>query len=142
MRLVVDASVLVAEALRSRGRALISRPELELFVAASAWSEALHELRRRAAGMDRSRHLTSISGAAMLVAALAAVEPKLTRVAEADYQAHEAVARSRIPRDPDDWPTVAAALAVGADIWTNDADFLGCGIATWTTETLLAHLSR
>ena len=78
----------------------------------------------------------------MLAAALAAAEPKLTRVAEADYHVHEVVARSRIPRDPDDWPTVAAALAVGADIWTSDADFLGCGIATWTTETLLAHLSR
>jgi hypothetical protein len=22
-----------------------------------------------------------------------------------------------------------------------DADFLGCGIATWTTDTLLAHLT-
>jgi len=68
VRLVVDASILVAEALRVRGRALIGRPD-------------------------------------------------------------------------DDWPTVAAALAVGADIWTNDADFLGCGIATWTIETLLAHLA-
>ncbi|MGI8915588.1 MAG: PIN domain-containing protein, partial [Chloroflexota bacterium] len=50
-------------------------------------------------------------------------------------------ARARIPRDPDDWPTVAAALALGADIWTRDADFLGCGCATWVTETLIAELA-
>ena len=25
-------------------------------------------------------------------------------------------------------------------IWTRDNDFLGCGLPTWTTETLLAYL--
>jgi hypothetical protein len=50
------------------------------------------------------------------------------------------MSRPRIPRDPDDWPTVALALAVDAGIWTRDADFLGCGLPTWITETLLAHL--
>jgi len=58
------------------------------------------------------------------------------------YDGYEAVARSRIPRDPDDWHTVALAIATDAAIWTADADFLGCGIATWTTETLLAHLAQ
>jgi hypothetical protein len=57
------------------------------------------------------------------------------------YSPFEAVARARIPRDPTDWPTVAAALALGADIWTDDADVLGCGVAPWTTETLIAHLA-
>ncbi len=50
-----------------------------------------------------------------------------------------------MPRDPDDAPTVALALALGGDegecgIWTNDGDFLGCGLPTWTTDTLIAHL--
>ncbi|NJM00632.1 MAG: hypothetical protein HC924_18495 [Synechococcaceae cyanobacterium SM2_3_2] len=36
----------------------------------------------------------------------------------------------------------ALALRLGADIWTQDADFLGCGIPTWTTETLMVHLER
>lgn len=46
----------------------------------------------------------------------------------------EALARS--VRDPNDWPAVACALALTAGIWTNDNDFLGTGVATWTTETL------
>ena len=35
----------------------------------------------------------------------------------------------------------ALALAIEAAIWTLDNDFLGCGVATWTTDTLLIHLS-
>jgi predicted nucleic acid-binding protein len=52
----------------------------------------------------------------------------------------ETEARKRIPRDTDDWPTVAVALVLPAAIWTQDYDFLGCGCPTWTTETLLLQL--
>ncbi len=52
----------------------------------------------------------------------------------------EAVARRRIPRDPNDWPSVALAIALNAGILTNDHDFLGCGCATWTFETLRDEL--
>ena len=55
------------------------------------------------------------------------------------YQMVERIARRRIPRDPDDWPTVALALVLEDHIWTHDHDFLGCGVATWTTQTLLAE---
>jgi len=30
---------------------------------------------------------------------------------------------------------------MSAAIWTLDKDFLGCGLPTWTTETLLTHLA-
>ena len=40
----------------------------------------------------------------------------------------------------DDWHTVALALMLNADIWTQDKDFLGCGVATWITETLRLKL--
>jgi len=142
VRLVVDASILVSEALRQRGHELIAPPELELLIAEHAWSEVRHELRRRVTAIERQGRFSAAVGARTFAASIALISHRVRRVVAADYRAHEAVARSRIPRDPDDWPTVAAALAVGADIWTNDADFLGCGIATWTTETLLAHLSR
>ena len=51
-----------------------------------------------------------------------------------DYR-EEAIQRIAI-RDPDDWPIVATALALNCPIWTEDADFFGSGIATWTTDRI------
>ncbi|MDP2788025.1 MAG: PIN domain-containing protein [Pseudomonadota bacterium] len=39
-------------------------------------------------------------------------------------------------RDKNDWPAVAAALLLDCPIWTEDADFFGSGIATWTSQTV------
>ena len=72
---------------------------------------------------------------------LALLSRHLTIVSEAEYGGHEAAARDRIPRDPNDWPTVALALSMGIGIWTNDYDFFGCGVPVWTTQTLLTHLA-
>jgi predicted nucleic acid-binding protein len=38
------------------------------------------------------------------------------------------------PDDPKSWPILAAALALGCPIWTEDADFFGFGVATWTSN--------
>lgn len=43
-------------------------------------------------------------------------------------------------RDPDDWPVVAAALALDCPIWTQDKDFFGAGIATWTSDLVEIYL--
>lgn len=43
-------------------------------------------------------------------------------------------------RDPDDWPIVAAALALDCPIWTEDRDFFGAGVATWTSELVEIYL--
>ena len=43
-------------------------------------------------------------------------------------------------RDPDDWPVAAAALVLGCPIWTEDKDFFGAGIATWTTDLVEIYL--
>jgi predicted nucleic acid-binding protein len=57
------------------------------------------------------------------------------------YEPLEEKARARISRrDPDDWPVVAAALLLNAPIWTEDRDFFGCGIATWTTDRIEVYL--
>jgi predicted nucleic acid-binding protein len=53
------------------------------------------------------------------------------------YGEFEAVARERLGRrDPDDWPILAAALALGCPIWTEDTDFFGCGVAIWTSRSV------
>lgn len=43
-------------------------------------------------------------------------------------------------RDPDDWPSVAAALALACPIWTEDRDFFGSGVATWTSDLVEIYL--
>ena len=59
------------------------------------------------------------------------------------YAIFEAVARERIDkRDEDDWPVLAAALALGSPIWTEDTDFFGCGVATWTTDRVELYLAN
>jgi predicted nucleic acid-binding protein len=39
-----------------------------------------------------------------------------------------------VNRDLNDWPIVAVALTFGCAVWTEDADFFGTGIATWTSD--------
>ncbi len=66
----------------------------------------------------------------------------LVRMVEQDfYSDFEQSAKRRIGvRDIDDWPVVALALALGAEIWTEDTDFFGSGVATWTTDTVEIYL--
>lgn len=37
-------------------------------------------------------------------------------------------------RDIQGWPVVATALTLNCPIWTEDQDFFGTGISTWTTD--------
>lgn len=50
----------------------------------------------------------------------------------------EALARIR---DVDDWPALALGLQLECAIWTEDRDFFGTGIATWTSSTVERYLN-
>ena len=141
MRLVVDTNILVAELIRVRGRKLIVRPELELYMAEKAWDETIYELNKRIEKMAQRKIFSQEVGQKLLTDAVALAEAKVSIVPHEVYAAYETIARNRIPRDPNDWFTVALALTLEAAIWTSDNDFLGCGVATWTTDTLLTHLA-
>lgn len=57
------------------------------------------------------------------------------------YEGHERLARERIEhRDPRDWPVVAVALLLGIPVWTEDQDFFGSGVSTWTTDRVEIYL--
>ena len=142
MRLVVDTSVLVGELLRASGRHRLGDQRLELFLPEEMWNEVRIELPRRIAAFTRRRGLDRSLGDDLSSACLDAVEANVVIVDEGIYAALEDEARARSLRDPTDWPVVAGALALSADIWTNDNDFLGTGVATWTTETLKRWLER
>ena len=142
MRLVVDTSVLVSELLRVAGRERLGDSRLELFLPEHVADELRVELPRRAAAFARRRDLPSSVADQLVAACLAAVDANVAVLERAVYSAAEFEARARMPRDHHDWPVVASALVLAAGIWTQDHDFLGAGVATWTTDTLAGWLNR
>jgi predicted nucleic acid-binding protein len=69
------------------------------------------------------------------IAVLDQIAPLVLSVEEALYREFEQAARKRIfRRDADDWPVVAVSLLFRIPIWTEDSDFFGSGVATWTTD--------
>jgi predicted nucleic acid-binding protein len=141
VQLAVDASTLVAEGLRARGRTLIGDERLALFVTEEAWSETRHELARRTDSMIRRGSLTPEGGSFLLRSSLVAIQTRATVVPAARLGSSMLEATRRVPRDPRDAPTVALALTLGCGILTGDYDFFGCGVPVWTVETLLLHLA-
>lgn len=141
MRLVVDTNILVAELLRNRGVDLIQSQNLELLLAEKMKNEAKYELQKRISIIVNQANLTPEQGQFQLERAWGIIDRKILTVPWSDYQSFEAEARKRIPRDPNDWETVALALALPAAIWTEDYDFFGCGCPTWTTQTLLLQIN-
>jgi predicted nucleic acid-binding protein len=141
VKLATDASALVAESLRARGRQLIADSDLDLYIAPPTWSETVHEIERRIDARILRGHVEPSERAPLLDSTLALFRRKVTIVIEDEVRRYEAEARDRVPRDPNDWPTVALALSMGIGIWMNDQDFFGCGVPVWTTETLLTHVS-
>jgi predicted nucleic acid-binding protein len=142
MLLAVDASTLVAEALRARGRQLLAHRALDLIMAGDAWSEMVHELRRRVILLTQRGHLPEQGATVLLDDALAAVQSCVEIVPAELYADQMEEALRRIPRDHRDAPTVALALALDCGIWTGDQDFFGCGLPVWITETLLTHVGN
>jgi predicted nucleic acid-binding protein len=58
-------------------------------------------------------------------------------VASDVYAVFERESRLRLRgRDENDWQVLATALALACGIWTEDVDFFGTGIATWTTNRI------
>ena len=141
MKLAGDASALVAESLRVRGEGIIRHDDLDLYIAVPIWSEVEHEIDRRLRAMVQHGRLAPSRRDLVLSDTLTALAGHLTIVTDLEYGENEAAARDRIPRDPNDWPTVALALSMGIGIWTVDEDFFGCGVPVWTTQTLLTHVA-
>ena len=53
------------------------------------------------------------------------------------YRNREAAAKARIHyKNTKDWPILAAAIEHDGAIWTDDRDFFGTGVPTWTTRNI------
>lgn len=134
--LVLDANILVRAVLGYRVLELIDTysPTVELVAPDAAFEEAwghvprLLKLRKRNQGPP----LTTLEQLAK------SVRP----VGFHEYARYEPQARLRMDRrDPDDWRILACALAMNCALWTEDTDFFGVGIATWTTDRVDLFLS-
>ena len=102
MIVAADASVLVAELPRQRGRALLTHTDLRVVVAEQQWEETEHELRRRVGAMVATNRLSGEQGAELLRTTLA-----LATVAAIE------VIRGLSPRDP----RVSADARVVLSLW-------------------------
>lgn len=129
MRLAIDTNTLVDKLLRTRGRDYVLSVPHTYFLSKRVLSETQHELPRRAARMIARGGLKPGVGPSLALA-LRIVAERTTVISTNLLRPHEQEARLRIPRDPNDWELVAVVLLTGADIWTSDANFLGCGLAT------------
>ena len=143
MIVVVDASVLVAELLRKRGRELFRHPELRSVVAQDQWEETQHELPKRAKHIVAAGHLSQ----AQVDLILSDVDELFSSrtieiIPSSAYEEKKELALRRVPQDPKDWAPVALAMTMDAGILTRDGDFLGCGLPTWTVETLRIELEN
>jgi predicted nucleic acid-binding protein len=74
--------------------------------------------------------------AALLLAAVS-IMPVDWQPAEVYEPQREEAKRRMAGRDPEDWPTVALALARSLPIWSQDKDMEAAGVTVYTTGELL-----
>jgi predicted nucleic acid-binding protein len=128
--IVLDANVLMRAVLGRRVDRLLERFASQVTFLAP--EEAFDDVQEHLASVLTKRgELNALQPAleklTLLRLAVRAVDPS-------EYEVMKPAALARIgPRDPDDWPILACALALNCPIWTEDRDFFGTGVATWTT---------
>jgi predicted nucleic acid-binding protein len=134
-RLVIDANILIRAVLGTRVQGLIfgAVDQVAFYIAAANYDEAEHYL----AQLAPTRGLEDIIWCNVLEGVMSAIQ----LVGEPELESMKQGALARIGgRDADDWPALAAALLLACPVWTEDKDFFGSGVATWTTETVHLYL--
>lgn len=135
--LVLDANILIRAVLGTQVRNLILEHDGNvLFFTPQV---CVDDARRYLPDLLASRGVDPASAMALLDGLLTYIKPL-----EAEWlEEYGAVAKARLAsRDLDDWPVLAAALALSCPIWTQDADFFGVGVATWTSEHVIGYLKN
>ena len=133
--LVLDANILLRAVFGTRVRELLETYE----DAAGFYSPdvCFQEAQEYIPHVAKRRAVDS----ALALSVLEEVSRIVTPVDKSLFESYEELARERIQRrDPDDWPVVAVALMLGIPVWTEDQDFFGSGIPTWTTDRVELYL--
>jgi predicted nucleic acid-binding protein len=129
--IVLDANVLMRAVLGRRVSRLLEdfAPQVTFLAPDVAFDEVREHL---AAVLTKRRALAALQQS---LDKLAALQVAVQVVDLTEYEAMKPAALARVgPRDPDVWPVLACALLLNCPIWTEDRDFFGTGVATWTTN--------
>lgn len=135
--LVLDANILIRAVLGRKVRTLIMAyaGSVDFFTPSVCFDDAYRYLPE----LLNKRNIDTGPALAVLDMLSRIVQP----IENEWLEAFETQARLRLKqRDEQDWPILAAALALNCPIWTEDADFFGVGVATWTTANIEYHLSQ
>ena len=134
--IVLDANILIRAVLGQKVRDLIlsHAATVHYFAPDVAYADA----RKYLPDLLARRGVDSVPAMTMLDRLEAIVRPL-----DADfYAAARQGALHRIAvRDADDWPVLACAIVIGCPVWTEDADFFGAGVATWTSDRVALYLA-
>lgn len=134
--IVLDANILIRAVLGRRVRELIvdSADVVQFFAPDVAYADA----RKYLPSLLEKRSIKSEPAMAVLDALESIVRPLELGV----YEGLKTQALQRIAiRDADDWPVLACAMTIGCPVWTEDADFFGTGVATWTSDRVELYLA-
>ena len=135
--LVLDANILIRAVLGKRVRAILVQygGRVRFVAPEAAFSEA-------------EEHLPTILGkrgtpVANGMTVFSAVGKVVQSIGHGTSAAFEENAKRRLTkRDIDDWPVLATAMVFNCPVWTEDADFFGAGVATWTTDRVEMYLEN
>jgi len=135
--LVLDANILIRAVLGKRVRELLCTygASVRFYAPEPAFAEARDHL----PSILEKRNIPVSEGFAVLDSLSEIVQ----EVNLDTYFAFEQAARQRLAgRDTEDWPILAAALALQCPVWTEDTDFFGTGIATWKSDRVELFLRK
>jgi len=134
--IVLDANILIRAVLGVRVRDLLvgHAPDVKFFAPDVAYADA----RKYLPALLKKRGIDSAAAMKVLDALEAIVQPLDVEL----YSGMQQQALQRIAaRDADDWPVLACAMAIGCPVWTEDADFFGTGVATWTSDRVALYFA-
>lgn len=134
--IVLDANILIRAVLGTRVRELIfeAASTVKFFAPDVAYADA----RKYLPSLLEKRGIKGTAAMKVLDSLESIVQP-IDRDLYAGMQ-QQALQRIAI-RDADDWPVLACAMAIGCPVWTEDTDFFGTGVATWTTDRIALYLA-
>jgi len=132
VKLAADANVLLSAVIGGRARLAITHPQVEeLLTTATVYAE----VEEYALELGRKKNIPSET----LMLAVASLPVSI--VDREIYKGSIANAKREIgKRDPDDVELLALAMHFKIPVWSNDNDFLECGVDRVTTAELLKIL--